>query len=76
MLRPSPAVVAQREAARAAATGKVAYRQGGDTIEGLDARLAATPRLGLWLDTSAMSPVEVVDEILANEPLARVELGT
>lgn len=74
VLRPSPAVVAQREAARAAATGKVADRRGGDTIGDLDARLAATPRLGLWLDTSALSPVDVVDEIFANERLARVEL--
>jgi hypothetical protein len=67
VLRPSSHVVARREAERTAATGKVAYTTGGDTIASLDARLDATPRLGLWLDTSDMTPEESVDSIVAQE---------
>jgi hypothetical protein len=65
VLRPSLEVVARREEQRAAATGKVAYREGGDTIASLDSLLAATPCLGLWLDTSEMSPEVAVDSIVA-----------
>jgi predicted kinase len=64
VLRPSIAVVRQREQQRHAATGKTAYRPGGFTADGLDQQLAVTPRIGLWLDTSAMSPAETVAEIL------------
>jgi hypothetical protein len=64
VLRPSIAAVAAREAARMSATGKVAYRPGGTTIEGLDAELGATPRIGLWLDTSELTPEQTVNEIL------------
>ncbi|MEV0720240.1 AAA family ATPase [Asanoa sp. NPDC050611] len=60
VLAPTPAAIAAREAGR----GKVAY--GTFAIEGLDRVLREeTPRLGLWLDTSAQSPAETVDEILA-----------
>jgi hypothetical protein len=53
VLRPNLDVVAARESARAAATGKVAYRADGYTISELDDALAAIDRIGLWLDTSA-----------------------
>ena len=59
VLAPRPDVVAEREARR----GKVAY--GRWTVEQLDAGLRAdTPRIGLWLDTSAMTVEETADEIL------------
>ena len=44
VLRPSIAVIRQREQAAAAATGKVAYRPGEFTPEDLDGFLAETPR--------------------------------
>jgi hypothetical protein len=63
VLRPSKDVVAVRDAARQVRTGKVAYRPDGFTIDGLDTALAATPRIGLWLDTSGQTPEETVREI-------------
>jgi AAA domain len=72
VLRPSVAVVWERELQRHAATGKTAYRPGGFTVEDLDAQLAATPPIGLWLDTSEQSPTETVAEILRREAEAVV----
>lgn len=72
VLRPSLDVVARREEARRAATGKVAYRSGGFAIDELDAHLDRTPRIGLWLDTSAHSPEETVAEILRRRDEAQV----
>ena len=60
VLAPQPAAIAAREAGR----GKVAY--GTFAIEQLDRALRdETPRIGLWLDTSAQTVAETVDEILA-----------
>ncbi|TXK35228.1 AAA family ATPase [Nonomuraea sp. C10] len=60
VLAPDAATVARREADRA----KTAY--GAWTVAELDAGLRRdTPRIGLWLDTSAQTPAETVDEILA-----------
>jgi predicted kinase len=60
VLCPSPEAVADREAARA----KTGY--GAWTVADLDRTLRAeTPRLGLWLDTSAMTPADTVDALLA-----------
>ena len=60
VLCPSPAVVAAREKARP----KTGY--GGWTPEMLDAGLRTnTPRLGLWLDTSALNVAQTVDAIFA-----------
>ncbi len=64
VLRPSIATVAAREVARRKATGKVAYRDGAPTIEALDEHLAATPRVGLWLDTSNQEPEQTLTEIM------------
>jgi hypothetical protein len=64
VLRPAPGVVAEREDARHDATGKVAYRPGGVTIEALDRELDRTPRVGLWLDSSGQTPDETLAEIL------------
>jgi hypothetical protein len=65
VLRPSAEVVRRRERDRHEATGKVAYRAGGFTVEDLDRYLAETPRIGLWLDTSALTVGETVKEILS-----------
>lgn len=67
VLCPAPEVVAQREAAR----GKVGYRTWSPTE--LDQELRAnTPKIGLWLDTSALSVDETVDAILARQAEARI----
>jgi predicted kinase len=67
VLCPSPAVVAAREAHRA----KVGY--GDWPVENLDRVLREqTPRMGLWLDTSAVSIAGTVDLILATRSQQRV----
>ena len=61
VLAPRPEVVAAREAARA----KDAYA-GPDDLAALDAALRSdTPAIGLWLDTSELTPEATVDEIAA-----------
>lgn len=64
VLRPSASVVWQRERQRHEAVGKIAYRPGEFTVEQLDALLARTPQVGLWLDTSAQTAAETVAEIM------------
>lgn len=65
VLAPRPEVVRERDAARRAARGKVAYRPGGDSVADLDSYLREqTPRIGLWLDTSEQSVEQSVEEIL------------
>lgn len=60
VLAPSAATVTTREAERA----KTGY--GAWTVEDLDAGLrAGTPRIGLWLDSSAQTPEETVDAVVA-----------
>jgi predicted kinase len=64
VLRPSVEVVTARDRERQRTIGKIAYR-GGFTPAANDEHVASTRRdLGLWLDTSAQSPAETVDEIL------------
>jgi energy-coupling factor transporter ATP-binding protein EcfA2 len=63
VLRPSVAVLDARHEERRRRTGKIAYR-GGYTAAENDTHVASTPAVGLWLDTSALSPEETVDEIL------------
>lgn len=72
VLRPSITVVEARDAARLATTGKVAYRPDGLTAADLDDHLARTPPVGLWLDTSAQTADEAVDEILFRQAEAVV----
>lgn len=65
VLAPSPQVVREREEARRLARGKVAYKPGDQDPVALDAALRReTPRNGLWLDTSAQTLQETVDELL------------
>ena len=60
VLCPDPTAVAAREAGRA----KKGY--GAWTVEALDRVLREeTPRVGLWLDSSALTPSETVEAILA-----------
>ncbi|MEF2248097.1 AAA family ATPase [Paenibacillus sp. IITD108] len=60
VLCPDPVVVEQREYART----KKGY--GAWTVEELDSLLRnETPRIGMWLDSSEMTPEETVIEILA-----------
>lgn len=67
VLAPSPEAVAAREAGRA----KTGY--GAWTEADLDAGLReATPRLGLWLDTTRLTVGETVEAILAGRERARV----
>jgi hypothetical protein len=72
VLRPSMAVVRQREQQRNDATGKVAYRPGWFSPEDLDGFLAETPRIGLWLDTSTLTPEQAVRQILSRRAEAAV----
>ena len=73
VLRPSLAVVAERDRARQTATGKIAYRPGEFSIEQLDSFLDETPRIGLWLDTSSQSPAQTVAEIMDRQSEASVD---
>ncbi|MBO4255287.1 AAA family ATPase [Streptomyces griseorubiginosus] len=67
VLAPSPEAVAAREAGRA----KTGY--GTWTVAELDGVLrGATPRLGLWLDTTGLSVGETVEAIIAGRERARV----
>lgn len=62
VLAPRPEAVAAREAGRA----KTAYHDGGWSVRALDEELRRrTPRIGMWLDTSAQTAAETADEILA-----------
>ena len=67
VLCPTPEAVAAREAGRS----KKGYR--GVSVQDLDRALRTeTPRLGLWVDSSALTVAETVDQILANLDAARV----
>lgn len=60
VLLPSAEALAAREARREA------KGHGAWTVEALrDGFATSTPRVGIWLDTTAMTPDETVDEILA-----------
>jgi hypothetical protein len=73
VLRPSVAVVLERDQARQREAGKVAYRPGETDVHQLDSLLAAAPRIGLWLDTSTQIPIETVQAILERQPEAVVD---
>ena len=61
VLAPTSDVVLAREASRA----KVAYGGHRYTVEDLDAALRRdTPRIGLWIDSSAQTPDETVEQII------------
>lgn len=60
VLCPTAEVVAQREGGR----GKTGYQQAADIASFQRVLLEETPRIGLWLDTSALTVTETVDQIL------------
>src|SRR2546421_12718933 len=63
VLRPAVGVVEARHEERRRRLGKVAFR-GGYTAAANDADLAMTPsEVGLWIDTSDLSPAETADLI-------------
>ena len=65
VLAPRADVVQAREDARRAASGKVAYKPGDESVARLDAGFRReTPRIGFWLDTSELSVDQTVGEIL------------
>src|SRR5262245_1518294 len=67
VLCPTPEAVAAREAARA----KKGYR--GIAVRDLDRALREeTPRLGLWVDSSALTAEATADHVLARLSAARV----
>jgi chloramphenicol 3-O-phosphotransferase len=67
VLAPQPAAVEAREARR----GKKGY--GAWTVEMLDGALRAdTPRIGLWLDTSADSPAQTVARVMGSLAESRI----
>lgn len=69
VLTPSIEVVERRERDRP----KTAYQPDGPTVADLDRYLqGSTPHIGLWLDTSAQTPEQTVDGILARRDEARV----
>ena len=73
VLRPSVAVVLERDQARQRALGKVSYRSGETDVDQLDTLLSTTPRIGLWLDTSTQTPLETVQCILDRRTEAAVD---
>lgn len=73
VLRPSVAAVIARDEERIRTKGKVAYRDGFTPADN-DALVGEIPSgLGLWLDTSDLTPHGVVAELLAREADARVD---
>jgi hypothetical protein len=65
VLAPRPAIVAEREAARHLARGKIAYKPGDEGPAELDAHLRGeTPKIGLWLDTSDQTLTQTVEDLL------------
>lgn len=65
VLAPRAGVVQARDRARHLARGKLAYKPGDQSPAELDAAFRRqTPRIGLWLDTSAQTVPETVEEIL------------
>lgn len=60
VLNPRPEILAKRDAARS----KTGYGEGFPPEVLANALARETPRLGLWLDTSQMTPEEVADLIL------------
>lgn len=67
VLAPRPEVVLRRAETRDKIGG-----YGDWTVEALDEMLRATPRIGLWLDTSDQTADETVEELWRRGPEARV----
>lgn len=68
VLDPAPEVIARREHAR----NKVGYDTDWDCTDFVEMIRATTPRLGLWLDTSAMTAQQTTQAVLDGLDRARV----
>jgi len=68
VLEPRPDIVFRRAEQRAKPSG-----YGSWTVEALDELLRATPRVGLWLDTSDQTAEQTVDEICRRAPESLVK---
>jgi cytidylate kinase len=68
VLDPAPAVITKREGDR----DKVGYDNGWDVAHFVETMRATTPRIGLWLDNSAMTPDETTQAVLSRLDEARV----
>jgi predicted kinase len=73
VLHPSVEAVVARDRERMRTTGKVAYRPGEFSPTGLAELLDATPKLGLWLDTTTQIPEDTVREVLSRSEEALVK---
>jgi hypothetical protein len=71
VLHPTVDAIADRDRHRIDTTGKVAYSDA-FTVDDNVRAVELIPRVGLWLDTSAMTPDDVVDEVLRRADEARV----
>jgi predicted kinase len=78
VLAPTAAAVEARDQARQLTSGKIAYRRGDQGPAELDAAFRReTPRIGLWLDTSAQTSSQTVTEILGRyRAEAEIRAGT
>lgn len=76
VLRPRPEVIEQRERGRGTSAYRAWIPPGGtlrDAIDRFDEWLDATPRIGLWVDSSDQTVDETVDTILERWAQAVVE---
>jgi hypothetical protein len=71
VLAPSAGVAFRRASERAKASG-----YGEWTADALDDLLRRSPRIGLWLDTTAQDPMQTVNEILRRSDEARIGATT
>ena len=67
VLAPAPEIVSRRAESRSKVSG-----YGDWTVEMLDEQLRASPRIGLWLDTSVHTPEETVAEMWRRAAEARI----
>ena len=67
VLHASPDVIHERAMGRSKGSGYDAW-----TIQGMDDQLRGSPRLGLWLDTSAIGPDATVELVLKRAAEARI----
>lgn len=68
VLCPHPEVVAQREVARASSAYRAWMADGGTLLDAVQLHhswLEASPRVGVWIDSSDHTPDGTVDEILS-----------
>ena len=73
VLRPSVAVVIERDQARQREPGKIASAPGRRMLTNSIGCSQLPLRIGLWLDTSTQTPIKTVQTILKRQPEAAVD---